>query len=232
MKLAGQNRTASVKKLIGLYSLTGGGYTIDLGKSMQPATHLLTRYPEAEKTKKYRIHESASGQQISGFFEKWTGHFFIISPAIEFNMSGSARSDGKGIDIFIRNMTSHTLTDCLLFYNGRFLALENIQAGTDRQVRVESSAMDIDGPFSGKVPETALKSLTARSVSEASDAALKKLLSSLFSAIHQKDQSRRDFLYLIGLTPSAIPPADFCGKPMTGEDMTLVTWKIPVGITR
>ena len=84
-----------LKKLIGLYSLTDGGYAKDLGKSMRPANCLLhdqraPEYRDAEKAGSCRIHENASGQQLSGSARKWTSSFFIIRPFIEFNMAASA----------------------------------------------------------------------------------------------------------------------------------------------
>jgi len=223
IKPTGRHGIASGKKLIGLYSLGSGEYTLNLGERPHPVTRLWSGRRTAANTGDLRIHQDPSGRQISWLCAKWSKYFFMIRPGADIDIYAGAHSDDGSLDIAVENSTSFPLTNCLLFYDGRFFRMENVPADTEMRKRITPRGMKRTARSDGKDPGAILQWTGAPNA-----AAGNKLLSALLSAISRKYEKRRDVVFFAGWTSSGIIPAVFHPHPVPGTDLTLITLEIPI----
>lgn len=228
MNVVGQSMIASGKYIIGIYSIKEADYSVSFGSFSNPVTHFVSKSSNKKIPNAYRLHENNTGQRILGFSENWSYNFFTIPLKVEFPVVGQGHLDEKGLHITIDNITSHKIVDCRVYFDNRLLFLGNILPNKKQVKHIPRSIIRRKELFDNQ--ETELFSANSKTGGGSSflKTMQKDLAKSILRAVQSTSQSRRNSLYIIGWIESGIVKADFSKTEISGNDLTLLTWEIPV----
>lgn len=229
MNLTGQHKIASAKYLIGLYSVRDTEYNFHFGEDLHPVTYFLPEHLSPKIPGRHVLHEDISGQHVTGFIGKWSSDFFMFHTKFEFPVAGQARLDAQHLRILIENMTPHKLTNCQVYFDNRVFFVGDIlphKKHTEELMRPET---DNNAPFDRQNIGQFVENIATDKSSSFVKAMQKNLAEEVLLEIYS--QSRRDRIYLIGWIESGIIKANFTDQEIAGENLTLMTWEIPVNDT-
>ena len=189
-------------------------------------THLLPQQPEKKTPDHYVVYETNSGQHIQGFSEKWSHNFFTLKVKLEFPILSQARFAEQELHIMINNMTPHSITDCWGYFDQQFFFLDDIMPG-EKQVKTIAQSKMLTEKLLELEAEQFVSNLVLKDSSPLSTMQ-RELTKDILRTVHATYQDRQDVLYLIGWIESGIIQTSFSGPGIIGEDLTLITWEIPV----
>jgi hypothetical protein len=225
MNIAGQHQIAFGHYIIGLYPIKETAYTIHFGTESYPVTHLLSQQPEKKTPDPYVVYATNSEQHIQGFSEKWSHNFFTLNVKLEFPILSQARFDAEDLHIMINNMTPHSIKDCWGYFDQQFFFLDEIMPG-DKQVKtIAQSAMVTEKLLTELETEQFISNLAMKDLVTTMQ---RGLIKDILGTVQATYQDRQDVVYLIGWIESGIIQARFTGPGIIGEDLTLITWEIPI----
>jgi hypothetical protein len=231
MNIAGQRQIASGQYLIGLYSMKDTAYDFSFGSGTYPVTYLLPEKMEKNIPNRYVLHENPSEQRVTGFAEKWSYAFFTLNTTLEFPVVGQAELDDQRLRIMIENMTSYTISDCQVYFDDRVFFVGDIVPGKEQTKSITRSEMRDKELFDEQQAERIAKNIDENSPSAFVTTLQKNLGKDVLLATHLRYQSRRDSLYFIGWIQSGIIQVSFTKPGIIGQDLTLITWEIPINVT-
>ncbi len=227
MNVASQSKIASGKYIFGLYSIKETDYNVSFGSRSHPMSYLVTKDANKKTPHTYRLHEDTSGQHIIGFSENWSYSFFLLHTKLEFPILGEAHFDNQGLRISIDNMTPHKIRDCRIYFEKRVFFLGNILPNKKQIKNIPRSVMQHKELFDNQ--ETDLMSNNEiPGVSSFVKALQKDFTKDILLAVHSVHQSQEESLQFIGWIDTGIVKTEFSRPGITGDDLTLLTWKIPV----
>lgn len=228
LQLTDQQKIAFGQYLIGLYSLNPTMYQVQLGNVFAPINPILLRESDLLTPQDFRLYEQESQQYITGALAQWTPGFFETHTALEFPMTGQARSDNGGIELSIHNMSSYTLDAGWGYYDNRLFPLGTIAA--DATLTLAFSQTDLENALN--VDDHQLGQIIPNIQLGRVSSALQKMQKDLFPLavvqIHSQYQDNQEVLYVFGWIPSGLLPAHFTQSGIAGDELTLLTWEIPV----
>ena len=226
MNITRQYELASGKYIIGLYTTKDAAYNLGFGSVPYPVTSVLSTPGP------YQLHTHDSGQRIRGFLEKWSHNFFMIQSTFEFPVSGQARFDEQGLHLMIENVTPYKIVDCQVYFKNRLFSLDdNILPDREYIKNITRSEIEKQELFDERQAELIAKSGNTTSSSSFLQRMQKSLAKDVFIAVHSQYTSEQETLYLIGWIQSGIIQAEFTKSGVVGEDLTLITWEIPIDVT-
>jgi len=229
MNIAGQHKIASAKYIIGLYSIKEREYNLNFGTISYPVAYFLPENLNKKIPGQHVLHEDPSGQGVTGFAGKWSYNFFMLHTKIEFPVVGQAHLDDQHLRIMIENMTPHKIINCQVYFDKQVLFLGDILPNKKHTKDITRSEMETKEPFDKQNIEGFVKNINSDDSLSFLEAMQKNLTKDVLLKVHSQFQSRRDSVYLIGWTQSSIIKAGFTKPEITsGEDLTLITWEIPI----
>jgi hypothetical protein len=188
----------------------------------------LPEQPEKKVPDPYVVYETNSGQHIQGFSEKWSHNFFTLNLKVEFPIVSQARFEAQDLHIMLNNMTPHAITDCWGYFDQQFFFLGEIMPG-ERQIKtIAPSAMLSNTLFAETTAEQFDANRDRADASSLGNTLQRGLITDIFRTVHATYHDRQDVLYLIGWIESEIIQTGLTGPDIIGEDLTLITWEIPV----
>ena len=229
LHLTDQQKIAFGQYLIGLYSLNPTTYQVQLGDEFAPVNPILLRESDLLTPQNFRLYEQESHQYITGALAHWTPGFFEIhTAALEFPMTGEARRDNEGLKVVIHNMSSHTLGACWGYYDNRLFPLGTIAA--DALLTPAFSQTDFENSlvFDDHQLGEIIQNIQLDGVSSSLQKMHKDVFPLAIAQIHSQYQANQDVMYVFGWIPSGLLPAHFTQPGITGDELTLLTWEIPV----
>ena len=228
MHVAGPQQIAAGKYLIGLYATKDTAYNVSLGADSPPVLPFVPKDKDAQAFDSYELHAVDSGQQMKGFLAKWAHIFFLFAPIVEFPVVGEAQLDAHGLRLQFENRTPHKLVDCWVYFNNRLFAVGDILPRAEQTQTISQADLKRQEPFTEQQAEL----LSKASDQGSSLPFLKKVQQALakeaFLAVHSKYGANQRTACLIGWIPASIVPASFLKAGRPGENVTLLTWEIPV----
>ena len=120
MKITGQTMTARMHYIGGLYGLNRGTYRLDFGHSFYPLIAIPPDQPGDAVLHTMTVHDNGEEQVISIPLKGWSHRFLKMSDTITFQFRGDVSLENHGLLITVENMTTHPVTDCRIYYTGRF----------------------------------------------------------------------------------------------------------------
>ena len=228
MNITGQHQIAFGKYIIGLYAKKDTVYTVNFGAGSYPVTHLLSKDPDKRVPGPYVLHLSDSGQRISGVLEKWSYNFFMIAPPVDFPVVGQALMDEQRLRLRIENRTPYQIVDCWVYFQSRVFVLGDILPNTEQIKDIPQADINSREPFTEQEAELLIKSPHPSSSLSFLKMMQKELAKDALLAVQSKYGSGQNTLCLIGWIPSGILQAGFGKAGISGENLTLIAWEIPV----
>jgi hypothetical protein len=228
VNIAGQHQIAFGQYVIGLYPITDTMYTVHFGSESYPITHLLSDQPEKKTPDQYVVYETNSGQHIQGFLEKWSHNFFTLNLKLELPILSQARFEDRDLHIVMNNMTPYSIKDCWGYFDQQLFFLGEIMPGEKQVKTIAQAAMLTKNLLTEPEVEQFVSNLALHDSSPLVNTMQRELIKDILSTVHATYQDRQDVLYLIGWTESGVIQTSFTGPGIIGEDLTLITWEIPV----
>jgi hypothetical protein len=229
MNLAGQHKIVSAKYIIGFYSVKDTEYNLHFGTDSHPVTYFLPEHLSPKIPGRHVLREDTFGQHVTGFIGKWSSDYFMLHTKFEFPIAGQAQLDDQHLRILIENMTPHKLTNCQVYFNNQLFFLGNILPHKKHTEDIMRPETENNEPFDKQNIGQFVKSIATDQSSSFVNAMQKSLTKDVLLEIHS--QARQDTMYLIGWIRSGVIKADFTKQEIIGEELTLITWKIPVSDT-
>jgi hypothetical protein len=230
LNVSGQNKVASGKYIVGLYSLKKMTYRLNFGSMSQPVSAIISRRSNRKIPHPYTIEDNYSGQQILGFLNKWSHSFYMINSTFDSPIEGHALRDSHHLTLSIENRFPRRIINCLVYYKKRFLLIDDILAHKQQKITLKLSDLKKTEIFNDQEIERIIDGLGINTSSSYLKTTQNRLIKNLILGIDAKYRSKPDSMVLIGwVQTGVILPVFEQSKPL-GENLTLVNWELPVGI--
>ncbi len=227
LNIDGGTSDATGKYLLGLYSMRGATYDLGFGGSW-PVTHQLSGTSGALVPNYYELVETESGPHIKGKIKKWSHNFFSIETRMEFPVRGTATWNERDLNLIIENRSRFEIVDCLIYFDERFIELNDIRRNEHRVLNIPRKDIDRRNRFDGIHEDL----YAGRERRDGSPGFLRGLQNSLGKDISSNIRagSKEDLknIQMIGWIRSGIIDPEFKEKGITGEGVTLIHVEIPL----
>ncbi|MBW2060909.1 MAG: hypothetical protein JRI95_05020 [Deltaproteobacteria bacterium] len=230
LKVAEQKGITSGKLIVGLYSLQKGDYRLSLGSKPYPVTAILPKLDESETVRSLTLHESNARQTVLISLNRWSHRLFKINTMMNFPIRGEVFKDEQGLTIQVENMTPHLITDCQIYFDGRFFFFGDIAPDKKYTKKLTRSSLERKGLFVPKAAESITAIIVPNNPSTFFEKMQKNLMQDLLFSIHARYGSRPDILHLSGWINSDVIPIHLMeARRAINRNMALLEWEIPVG---
>lgn len=254
LDFSGQHHIASGQYVVGLYALQETDYTLQFEAASYPVTPILSKNSRRNIPIPYQIHEELTGQQVTGTLEKWSHNFFLLHTNIEFPVTGQTSLDEQGLRLFLDNLSSYPILDCLVYFENKVFFVGDVSPGEKQTKEIPRTEIRLKEVFEKQQTESiidrieshrttaslpadsedliqrALRVLYPNAQSKAFFTTMQKdLMNDVLWAVHSDYQSRPDVLCLIGWVPVGLIQAVVPESGTRGEELTLIIWEIPIG---
>jgi hypothetical protein len=231
LDISDRNSPATLKYFIGLYALKKTSYSLDLGASSYPVTHILSKHSKNRIPNPYVLDENYSGQHIVGSLNKWSHSFYKINSKLDAPLAGHAERDDRQLTIQVENKLPLKIVDCLVYYKKRFVFVDKLLSNTQQKIQLKFSDLKKIEIFN----EQALEQITKRYQVDGASSYLKisqqNLTADVLRAIHDQYKLNTDRLVIIGWIPDGVFQPGFHRDLGSGENLTLLKWVLPVEMT-
>ena len=232
LDLAGIDAPAVAKYFIGLYSLENLSYGLRFGSYRYPVTHIIPEKSDAKIPAPYELQQKDGGQQIVGAIKRWSHVLFKLNLQLAAPLAGHARRDSAFMSLKIENRLPHDLVDCLIYYNKRFLAVEDIQAGNRQTISIDLMKLKKVEIFGEHQIERLISGFKKNGADNFLRHAQQHLAPDLLLAIHGEYKSRPDRVVLLGwLNSGLIQPQFSQSGPPPGSGISAINWEMPVELS-
>ncbi|GAK58411.1 hypothetical protein U27_05385 [Candidatus Vecturithrix granuli] len=228
LHLAGQQKIAFGEYLIGLYSLKTTAYTLNLGADFAPITPVLPIASEKSTPQNFMIYEQEGAQYISGTSEQWVPGFFMAQTALEFPMLTEARHDHQGLQLTINNMTPYAISNCWAYVDNRLFALGDVAADSAFTFSTSKSEFEQTPMLDEQSLRQFVQEFRVNGVSSATKTIQKGLFKTALREMQAKYQTTQHIISVLGWIQSNVIQAHFTQPGILGDDLTLLTWEIPL----
>ena len=216
---------------IGLYSLKKMPYEIDFGAYSYPVTPILSEHSRAKTPSPYVLHIDSGGPRIVGSASRWSHNFYKLNFDLESPLAGYARQDNTYLTLALENKLPHNLVDCLIYYNRRFLRIDDVAAHSHPTLRLRLAELKETETFNDQELEKIINYFDSRGSASYLRAMQFNLIKDLLLEIHHKYQGRSGSMIFIGWVPAGLIQPAFNRSRPAGNGLTLVNWELPVEIT-
>ncbi|MBW2092162.1 MAG: hypothetical protein JRI34_08580 [Deltaproteobacteria bacterium] len=201
---------------------------MNLGQKSYPVSAILPALDKGETLRALTLHESSYGQSVSISLDRWSYRFLKLEALMDFPVRGEVLRNEQGLVIVVENMTSHLITACQAYYNGRFFSFGDIPP--DRRIvkNLSDSALGEAETFQDGL----LESITARAMLKRRSLLLKKiqknLMKDLLLSTQYRYQSEPRIFHLFGWIETSVIPIHLADTSAVRQDVVLLEWEIPV----
>jgi hypothetical protein len=230
LDVSGPNNVASAKYIIGLYALKKTTYRLGFESNSNSVTHILSERAKKKTPEPYVIHENHIGQQIISFLNKWDHSFYRVTSKVETPVVGQALLDKQHLTLAIENTLPHQIVDCLIYYNRRFVFIDDIRANKRQQIKIKLSDLRKTEMFYEKQAEHIINRLNVHATASYLKTSQRNLTEDVILGIHAKFRSKRDSVVLMGWVQGGFIQPKFEQIHPRSENLTLINWEIPVEI--
>jgi hypothetical protein len=231
LNVYGQNKIASGKYIVGLYSLKKSSYRLNFGSMPQPVSAIISRRSNKNIPHPYTIEDNYSGQRILGFLDEWSHSFYMINSTFDSPIEGHALRDSHHLTLSIENRFPRRIINCLVYFKKRFLFVDDILAHKQQTITLKLSDLKKTEIFNDQEIARIIDGLGINTSTSYLKTIQNKLIKNLILGIDAKYRSKPDSMVLIGwVQTGVILPAFEQSKPL-GENLTLVSWELPVEIS-
>jgi hypothetical protein len=226
--LAGPRSPALARYFIGLYSLTKLEYSLNFGSYAYPVDHIISEKSDTQIPNPYVLQKKDGGQHIAGSIQRWSHNFYKLNLHFRSPLAGHARRDKSFMTLMVENNLPHNIVDCLVYYQKRFLWVEDILAGTQQAIKFSLARLKKEEFFG----EQEIGKIIRRFGDNGSASYLRKtqrnLSSDLLLEIHAKYKTRPDNLILIGWLEADLIQPEFNPAGPPGVAISMISWELPV----
>lgn len=230
LNVSGQNKVASGKYIVGLYSLKKLTYRLNFGSMPQPVSAIISRRSNRKIPHPYTIEDNYSGQRILGFLNKWSHSFYMINSTFDSPIEGHALRDSHHLTLSIENRFPRRIINCLVYFKKRFLFIDDILARKQQTITLKLSDLKKTEIFNDQEIERIIDGLGINASSSYLKTTQNRLIKNLLLGIDAKYRSKPDSMVLIGWVQTGVIQPVFEQFKALGENLTLVNWELPVGI--
>jgi hypothetical protein len=231
LNVSGQHKVASGRYIIGLYSLKKLTYRLNFGLMHRPASAIVSNRSERKIPHPYTLEDNYSGRRILGFLDKWSHSFYMINSTFDSPIAGRAQRDRHHLTLSIENKLPRRITHCLIYFKKRFLLIDDILARKQQTITLKLSDLKKTEFFYEQEIEKIIDGLGIQASSSYLNTIQNELTKNLMLAIDAKYRSRPDSMVLIGWVQTGVIQPVFEHSRPLGENLTLVNWELPVGIS-
>jgi hypothetical protein len=231
LDVSGPNNAAAAKYLIGLYALKKSAYRLGFESDSNSITHILSRRAKKKTPTPYVIHESHIGQQITGFLNQWDHSFYMLTSKVKTPVAGRATRDNQHLTVAIENSLPHQIVDCMIYYNRRFIFIDDIRTNKRQYIKLKLSDLRKTEIFYEKQAEQIINRFNVHSAESYLKTSQRYLTEDMILEIDAKFRSKHDSLVLVGWVQGGIIQPEFGQIHPPNENLTLINWEIPVEIT-
>jgi len=224
INLTERNAGSDGEYILGLYSTGEEQYDLAFTESPMPVGHLIPENATQKIPNPYRIEQAGLYNRIVGLSGKWSYSFFVARPRFEFPFLADVKADEEHLNLVVENNTPYEILDCLMFYNRRFYKIKDISSGRKESRRIAKSTIDLQKVFDPGEPES-MNTRGTRRESTFFDTMKNNLKENLRSAIHATAEADENTVYITGWIKADILKPSFAQKDITGEGVTLISWK-------
>ena len=224
INLTEKNANSDGEYILGLYSIGEEPYDLSFTESPMPVRHIISENSPQKIPSPYRIKQAGLYNHIVGLSGKWSYSFYTARPRFEFPVLADVQADGEHLNVMIENQTPYEIVDCLIFYNQRFYEIKDIPSESKESRRIAKSMIDLQKVYDPGEP----KSMNIRGTMREStffNTMKNNLKDDLRSAIHATAETDKNTVYITGWIKADILKPSFAQKDITGEGVTLISWK-------
>jgi hypothetical protein len=230
LNVSGPNNVASVKYIIGLYALNKTTYRLSFGSFSNSIKHILSQRTRKKTPEPYVIHENYIGQQILSFLDKWDHSFYSVTSKIKTPVVGKALRDNEHLTLAIENTLPHQIVDCLIYYNQRFIPIDDIGANKRHNLKLKLADLRKTEMFYEEQTEHIINRLNVHASTSYLKTSQRNLIEDVILGIHAKFKSKRDRVVLIGWMQGEVVQPKFEQIHPGNDNLTLINWEIPMEI--
>jgi hypothetical protein len=207
----GRNRIASLRQIVGIYSLKSARYDMSLGNAPMPVYHLPRNNQNGKIPNSYVYYDRSTGQHVRGRSDSWSSDFFVVESKLAAPGIAEAGEEKDGIILRMENRSSLPIRDCRGYIDGHTFAVGDIPSNAVRTKHVLQTDMqnfeathrrDHDPPG--------------------------RLMTEMWKAVHARYQSKRSTLCLVGWISAGWIDVELARPDAVGAGMTIVQWEVPV----
>ncbi|MDY0091739.1 MAG: hypothetical protein RBT80_03470 [Candidatus Vecturithrix sp.] len=228
LHLPDQQKIAFGEYLVGLYSLKTTAYTLSLGADFAPIIPVLPPALEKSAPQNFTIQEQEGAQYISGISEQWFPGFFMAQTALEFPMLSEVHRDHQGLQFAITNMTPYSISKCWAYVDNRLFALGDVAADSAFTFSISESEFEQTPILDEQSLRQFVQEFQANGASSAAKAIQKALFNTALREIQAKYQTESKNISVFGWIQSGVIQARFTQPGISGDNLTLLTWDIPL----
>jgi hypothetical protein len=231
LDISDRNSPASLRYFIGLYALKKTTYSLDLGASSYPVTHILSKRSKNKIPNPYVLDENYSGQHIVGSLNKWSHSFYKIDSKLDAPLTGHAERDDRQLTIRVENKLPQKIVDCLVYYKKRFVFVDMVLSNTQQTIQLNFSDLKKTEMFNEQTMEQITNRYHVDGASSYLKMSQKYLTADVLRGIHDKYKLNSDRLVIIGWIQTGVFQPGFNRGLASGENLTLLKWVLPVEMT-
>lgn len=168
------------------------------------------------------------GQQIISFLNKWDHSFYMVTSKVKTPVVGQALRDNQHLTLAIENTLPHQIVDCLIYYDRRFVFIDDIRANKRQHIKLKLSDLRKTEMFYEKQAEHIINRLNVHAAASYLKTSQRNLTEDVILGIHAKFRSKRDSVVLMGWVQGGFIQPKFEQIHPRSENLTLINWEIPV----
>ena len=230
LDISGPNSIASAKYIIGLYALEKSAYRLGFESYTHAVTHILSGRAKKKKPAPFIVHENYMGQQVQSHLNKWDHSFYLLSSKIKTPVLGQALRDHQHLTLAIENTLPHGIIDCLIYYNQRFVFIEDIRANKRQQIKIKLADLRKTEMFYEEQVEHIINKLKVHASASYLKTSQRNITEDVIRGIHANFKSKRNSVVLVGWVQGGIIQPQFERTQPRHQNLTLINWEIPVEI--
>jgi len=219
LTLSNNTMIASMKTVIGVYSLKGGQHQMNFGQRPHPIK-MIRPQVGSDRILQLALRNDPLSQAVIRF-DRWSHCFFEVDSKIYFPIRGWADLDNQGLTLTIENMTPHRIVGGQIYFKDRFFAMGDIPPDGRYITNLPASVEGGDDSDSNM-----------RRLSYGASPFLvmfrDNLLKPLITSVPSKYEGHDEILYLFAWMDSDVLPVGFPDSKPNGDAAVLLEWKMPV----
>ena len=228
LEVSGGDVPAYAGIIIGIYALQQAAYAFNFGPGAYPVRPLLFQGSRTKLPDPYVLQAGGGRQEIAGSLGRWSHSFYRLKLNFDSPLTGSAQRDDSFLTLKVKNTLPHNVVDCLVYYNRRFVFVDDILANAQQVVKLSLADLRATEFFNDQEAEKTARQLEERGGSDFLRSARTNLTKDLMLEIHKKFRSQADRVILIGWMPAGLIQPEFYPAGPTGTGLTMICWQLPV----
>ena len=145
-------------------------------------------------------------------------------------IKGYAKQDNRRLTVRVDNEMGYRITNCLVYFKKRFVFVGDIPARNRFALKLELSDLKKTEIFNNHEINRIIDGLIAKGGSNYLKASQEIITEDALPKIHARYKSAPDRLVIVGWIRAGMSPPGFEQNQLKGENLTLISWELPVEI--